>query len=259
MTASNRAEHEIAHGRKLSEAGAEQVWGWGTPAGQVRFRRRADWIAAQAGLRSGVRVLEIGCGTGNFTEVFAASGADLLALDISEDLLERARERRLPGNVRFVCQPFETLDEAGGFDAVIGSSVLHHLDIHPALAEIFRLLRSPDPASGKPGGVMAFAEPNMLNPQIMIEKNIPWIKERMGDSPDETAFFRWQMRRLLREAGFTGIEVTPRDWLHPAIPPAAIGFFEKVGSALEKIPLVREFAGSLYICARRPAGTGGTR
>jgi SAM-dependent methyltransferase len=248
MTTSSRAEHEIAHGRKLSESGAEQVWGWGTPAGQVRFRRRADWIAAHAGLRPGMRALEIGCGTGNFTEAFAASGADILALDISEDLLERGRERNLPGSVHFVCQPFETLDEAGGFDAVIGSSVLHHLDIRPALAGIFRLL--------KPGGGMAFAEPNMLNPQIMLQKNVPWIKRRVGDSPDETAFFRGQMRSFLQTAGFVQVEVTPLDWLHPAIPPAAIGFFQKAGYVLEHMPLVREFSGSFYIAARRPLETG---
>jgi ubiquinone/menaquinone biosynthesis C-methylase UbiE len=248
MSKSSRAEHEIAHGRKLSEGGAEQIWGWGTPAGQVRFQRRAGWIIEHAGLRSGMQALEIGCGTGNFTGAFAFSGAEILALDISEDLLEKARARHLPGSVRFVCQPFETLDMPAAFDAVIGSSVLHHLDIHSALAAIFRLL--------KPGGVMAFAEPNMLNPQIMIQKNIPWIKKRMGDSPDETAFFRGQMRTLLRKAGFEQIEVTPLDWLHPAIPPAAIGFFQKAGMVMEHIPLVRAFAGSLYLAARRPHRTG---
>lgn len=245
MTLSNRAAHEVAHGKKLSESGAEQVWGWGTPAGQVRFQRRAAWIVEHAGLQPGVQALEIGCGTGNFTEVFAASGAALLALDISEDLLEKARARSLPNTVRFVCQPFETLDMAGTFDAIIGSSVLHHLEIKPALAELFRLLR--------PGGIMAFAEPNMLNPQIMVEKNVPWIKERMGDSPDETAFFRGQMRRLLRDAGFTAISVTPRDWLHPAVPGRMITTVRKVEALLNKIPLVREFGGSLYIHARRPA------
>ena len=39
----------------------------------------------------------------------------------------------------------------------------------------------------------------MLNPQIAIQKNIPWVKRKLGDSPDETAFFRWPLRRLLEE------------------------------------------------------------
>jgi 2-polyprenyl-3-methyl-5-hydroxy-6-metoxy-1,4-benzoquinol methylase len=244
MESPSRAENEIAHGKKLSETGADQVWGWVTPAGQVRFHRRADWIIQHAGLKSGVHALEIGCGTGNFTESFASSGAKLLALDISEDLLELARERHLPDTVRFVCQPFETLDMPGTFDAIIGSSVLHHLDITLALAEIFHLL--------KPGGIIAFAEPNMLNPQILLQKNIPWIKKRVGDSPDETAFFHKQMQSLLQQAGFEIIEVTPLDWLHPAIPAIAIKLFQRIELDLEKIPLVREFAGSLYITARRP-------
>ncbi len=113
MSNSTRAEHEIAHGRKLLESGAEQTWGWGTPAGKIRARCRADWIIRHAGLRPGLRALEIGCGTGNFTEYFAPSGANLLALDISEDLLRKAEERALPGNVRFVCQPFESLKMSG--------------------------------------------------------------------------------------------------------------------------------------------------
>ncbi len=99
---------------------------------------------------------------------------------------------------------------------------------------------------------MAFAEPNMLNPQIMVQKNVPWIKRRAGDSPDETAFFRGQMKRLLNKAGFQKIEVVPLDWLHPAIPSSAIGFFQKVETILEKMPLLQEFAGSLYISACRP-------
>jgi 2-polyprenyl-3-methyl-5-hydroxy-6-metoxy-1,4-benzoquinol methylase len=249
LESSSRVENEIAHGKILSETGAEQVWGWGTAAGQVRFHRRAEWISHHAGLKSGVHALEIGCGTGNFTEYFACSGASILALDISEELLELARQRHLPSTVRFVCQPFETLDMPGTFNAIIGSSVLHHLDITSALAGIFHLL--------KPGGVIAFAEPNMLNPQIMLQKNIPWIKKHVGDSPDETAFFRRQIKSLLRKVGFEIIEVVPLDWLHPATPANAIKYIQPLELKLEKIPLVREFAGSLYITACRPFETKG--
>jgi 2-polyprenyl-3-methyl-5-hydroxy-6-metoxy-1,4-benzoquinol methylase len=32
-------------------------------------------------------VLEIGCGTGNFTELFAKTGADIIAVDISQELI----------------------------------------------------------------------------------------------------------------------------------------------------------------------------
>ena len=240
---SNRAENEIAHGKKLLAGGAESIWGWGTPAGQVRAARRARWIIEATGMKPGVRVLEIGCGTGIFTEKFAATGADVTAVDISADLLDVARER-LPESVHLVHAPFEQLPLDQPFDAIVGSSVLHHLEIKPALSHIFNLL--------KPGGEIGFGEPNMLNPQVMIQKNVPWVKEKMGDSPDETAFFRWQMRYLLHEAGFGHIEITPLDWLHPLTHPGMMEFVEKVGAVLEKVPLVNEVAGSLYIRARRP-------
>jgi 2-polyprenyl-3-methyl-5-hydroxy-6-metoxy-1,4-benzoquinol methylase len=248
MESSSRAEHEIAYGKKLSETNAEQVWGWGTPAGQARFHRRAKWITQHADLKSGIYALEIGCGTGNFTEHFADSGAKLLALDISEDLLELARHRNLPDTVQFVCHPFETLDMPSTFDAIIGSSVLHHLDITVALTGILHLL--------KPGGVIAFAEPNMLNPQVMLQKNIPWIKKRMGDTPDETAFFHRQIQSLLQHVGFEKIKVSPLDWLHPATPASTINIVQRLELGLEKIPVLREFSGSLYISARRPLEAG---
>jgi hypothetical protein len=39
-----RAEREILHGKHLAVLETETVWGWGTPAGQLRARRRADLI-----------------------------------------------------------------------------------------------------------------------------------------------------------------------------------------------------------------------
>jgi len=86
----SRPEREIQHGRHLAELETETVWGWGTPAGQLRARRRADLIMQGAQLAPGQLVLEIGCGTGLFTEMFSASGARIVAVDISRDLLDKA-------------------------------------------------------------------------------------------------------------------------------------------------------------------------
>ena len=217
---SNRAKHEIIHGKNLADADPELIWGWKKPAGRRRAERRAGIIAASAFLLPGKYVLEIGCGTGVFTEIFARTGARIIAVDISGDLLQLARAKAIPFNqVSFLESRFEDCADMGPFDAVIGSSVLHHLDIKPALATIYRLL--------KPNGFLSFAEPNMLNPQIALQKNITWIKKRMGDSPDETTFTKRQMRKLLGDAGFVDIQITPFDWLHPATPSKLINLFEK--------------------------------
>jgi len=241
----DRSKSEVAHSRKISSGDPERIWGWATPAGQVRAKRRAQLISESAQLGPGVRALEIGCGTGLFTEMFARTGATIVAVDISQDLVEKARSRGLPQNqVIFLEKRFEDCDADGPFDAVIGSSVLHHLDIESALLRIYKLLR--------PGGNMSFTEPNMLNPQILMQKNIPPIKRIMGDSPDESAFVRWKLRNILSKAEFVNVRVLPFDWLHPATPHSLIKFITQAGQILERLPIIREFSGSLHICCNRP-------
>jgi 2-polyprenyl-3-methyl-5-hydroxy-6-metoxy-1,4-benzoquinol methylase len=242
---SSRAEREIHHGKTLAQGDVETTWGWGTPAGKRRARRRAELIIAGAALRPGVRVLELGCGTGNFTRMFSDSGAHITAVDISPDLLAGAIERRLPEDrVQFLEKRFEDCDLYGPFDAVIGSSILHHLEIDPALEKIFALL--------KPGGHMSFAEPNMLNPQVYLERRFSHWERFSYASPDETAFVRWKLDGLLGQKGFVNRKLIPFDWLHPSTPPAAIRVVEALGRILEHLPVVREFAGSLHITATRP-------
>ena len=241
----SRMNSEIEHGKKLSAHDPELIWGWNSPAGRIRAKRRAGLISAGACLQNGIRALEIGCGTGLFTGMFIQSGAYIVAVDISPDLLEEARKRDLPENqVKFIEKSFEECEVDGPFDAVIGSSILHHLDLDVSLSKIFKLL--------KPGGVMSFAEPNMLNPQIFLQKNIPWLKKRMGDSPDETAFVRWSVQSTLRKIGFEEIMITPFDWLHPATPKPYIRLVSRIGETIEKIPVFCEFSGSLHIKCRRP-------
>jgi 2-polyprenyl-3-methyl-5-hydroxy-6-metoxy-1,4-benzoquinol methylase len=177
-----------------------------------------------------------------FTEMFAMTNARILAVDLSPDLLIKARKRKLPAErVTFLQKRFEDCNTEGPFDAVIGSSVLHHLDLSVALRKIYQLL--------KPGGALSFAEPNMLNPQVFAERKFrrffPYV------SPDETAFTRWEIGRRLRAAGFSCVRVEPFDWLHPSAPPGTIPMILALGAAVERIPFIREFAGSLFISARR--------
>ena len=237
-----RARHEIEHGRYLAAAGAaEAIWGWGTPAGKLRAARRSDLILRGARVGPASRVVEIGCGTGLFTERFARSGAQIIAVDLSPDLLALARQRDLP-NVQFLEKSFEDCGVEGPFDAVIGSSVLHHLDLERSWPKIIDLLA--------PGGRISFAEPNMLNPQIYCERHFRRFFPQV--SADETAFVRWRLARELERAGFRSIDIQPFDWLHPATPPALIPVVSRAGRILEALWPLRELAGSLSIRAERP-------
>jgi SAM-dependent methyltransferase len=235
-----RIFREIRHGRFLAKHGAGQIWNWESPAGKLRWARRVKMLSNH--LRPGMTVLELGCGTGYFTQELARSGADVVAIDVSPELLEIARSNCSAPNVRYQIENAYALSYPEAvFDSVVGSSVLHHLEIAAALRNIYRVL--------KPGGTIYFTEPNMLNPQIAIQKNVPLIKQKLGDSPDETAFFRWPLRRLLEQTGYRDVRIDPFDFLHPKTPVPLINRVNALGRFLENVPLISEFAGSLYIRA----------
>jgi len=235
-----RVANEIQHGRFLAQHGAGEIWNWESPAGKLRWTRRVKMLSNHLG--SGMSVLELGCGAGFFTRELARSGADIVAIDVSPELLEIARSNCSAPNVRYEIQnAYELSYPDAGFDSVVGSSVLHHLETEEALREIYRVL--------KPSGTICFTEPNMLNPQIAIQKNVPWVKRKLGDSPDETAFFRWPLRRLLEITGYREVRIDPFDFLHPQTPVPLVNRLDAVGRFLESVPVISEFAGSLYIRA----------
>lgn len=237
-----RLKNEITHGKYLAQEGAGEIWNWESPAGKLRWKRRVDMLTNH--INPGMNVLELGCGTGYFSKELVATGADITAIDISPDLLEIARKEIASEKITFREDNAYDLSFAdASFDTVVGSSVLHHLDLQKAVKEMFRVL--------KPYGTIVFTEPNMMNPQIALQKNIPWLKRKLGDSPDETAFFRWPLKKLLLQIGFSDVRIVPFDFLHPSIPPKMIGLISAVGSTAEKIPVLNEIAGSLYIKAKK--------
>jgi SAM-dependent methyltransferase len=239
-----RLAREIEHHRMIADQ-AEKIWNWESPAGRRRAERRAELFKTHGSLGPGVRALELGCGTGVFLEKVAGSGAEIHGLDLSDDLLAKARSRLGSlANIQLDHGNAEALPyPASHFDTVYGSSVLHHLDLDAALAELFRVV--------KPGGRLVFAEPNLLNPQVVYMFKYPPAKQRFGVSPDEMAFTRFRARTALVKAGFSEIVVSPFDFLHPSTPRPWLDQVAALGRLLEKTPLLREMAGSMLLRARK--------
>ena len=163
-----RIAKEVEHGRFLAQHGAGEIWNWEGPAGKRRWVRRVKMLSND--LRLGMRVLELGCGTGYFTRELARCGAEIVAVDVSPELLEIARADSPAENVRYEIQNACALSYPDAyFDSVVGSSVLHHMDIKQALTESFRVL--------KDGGTSYCNEPKRWNPQIATQKNCQWGKQ----------------------------------------------------------------------------------
>ena len=249
-SSAERLAREIEHHRSIA-SNAELIWNWDSPAGRRRADRRAALFIEHGRLGRGTRALELGCGTGVFLERVAPSLAQTQGIDLSMDLLTRARARVCRfDNVRLECGNAEQMPCADNeFDAVYGSSVLHHLHLERALAEALRVLR--------PGGRIVFTEPNILNPQVAFMFHFGLTKRYFGVSPDEMAFSRFAVRRVLLKLGYREVSVRPFDFLHPALPSLWIATVSRVAAILECLPVVREFAGSLLITARKSHGEDG--
>jgi SAM-dependent methyltransferase len=250
--ARERLAREIEHHRQIAEL-AEIIWNWDSPSGRRRAARRASIFVEWCPLGPGRRVLELGCGTGVFLERVAPCGARIVGLDLSADLLAKARARLgdVP-NVVLHRGNAEQLPYAdASFDAVYGSSVLHHLDLDRALREVLRVLR--------PGGRCAFTEPNLLNPQVALMFHLGLTRRYFGVSPDEMAFSRFRALHALRTAGFAEPLVRPFDFLHPATPEALCDVVDRLGRRLERVPFLREITGSFVVSGRRPPGGSPSR
>ena len=105
--------------------------------------RVVEFVAATAGLGHGASVLEIGCGTGQLTELLAASGFRLTAIDIGPAMIAAARRRLANRHVSFQVTSFEDLAAAdASFDLVISSAAFHWIDPEIAFGKSARLLRA---------------------------------------------------------------------------------------------------------------------
>jgi len=109
---------------------------------QLRFRKGPDAFdvafAAVAEMEPR-RVIEVGCGMGNFSErVARETSAEVVATDLSPRMVELARERGLDARVADVEQlPFED----GEFDCAVANAMLYHVeDLDRALTELARVL-----------------------------------------------------------------------------------------------------------------------
>ncbi len=91
---------------------------------------------------SGLRVLDLACGTGYGTAILGEVAAQATGLDISSAAIREARKRYGSDRVKYVIGDcFDLPFEADSFDVVVANEMIEHVEDHPALlAEVRRVL-----------------------------------------------------------------------------------------------------------------------
>ncbi|MCK5007624.1 MAG: class I SAM-dependent methyltransferase [Spirochaetales bacterium] len=152
-------------------------------------------LIRRSGIQPGMRVLEIGCGSGAYTlEIARAVGATgkVVALDIQPGMLEQLKNKLTRSentdirNVEpLLASAYQLPFQNGSFDAAFMITVLQEIpDKWRALAEVRRTLR--------PGGIVAVTE---------------WLFD-----PDYP--LKQTTLRLLKEAGFENIDSSGNLWTY---------------------------------------------
>jgi len=189
--------------------------------------------AAAAGVTPGARrLLDVGCGAGNYTlkMLQRLPGLDVTLVDLSKPMLERAQQRMsaisankietMQGDVREI-----ELGE-NRFDIILAACVLHHLrgeeEWRSVFGKFFQAL--------SPGGSIWIAD--------MVEHTFPSVHNQMwnrygdyltklkGEQHRENVFAYIEMEDtprslmfqldLLREVGFAGVEVLHKNAIFTA-------------------------------------------
>jgi ubiquinone/menaquinone biosynthesis C-methylase UbiE len=180
-----------------------------SPGEEVRLLRKL-------GVDSDATVVDIGSGTGQFALAAAEEFGRVVAVDVSEVMLERLREKlagRSPGNLELVHAGFLTYEHAGSAAEVIYSRLaLHHL---PDFWKAIALRRMAGMLS--PGGILRLIDvAYSFDPEEAAPRIDSWIARYTGGSGDsdwtgedveehvrnEHSTFTWLLEPMIERAGF---------------------------------------------------------
>lgn len=159
----------------------------------------------------GMKILEVGAGTGRDSASFAALGAEVYVLDFAESSLKivdslRRSDERIAKNLQLVrgdafCSPFPD----GTFDLVFHQGLAEHF-VKPQglLRENFRIL--------KPGGHCLCDVPQTVHPYTIMKHILIALDKWFAGW--ETQFTMPALKRLMAECGFEFVYAYG-DWMRP--------------------------------------------
>jgi len=118
------------------------------------YERVLEEVVRQAQVRSGMRVLDLGIGTGNLAKRLTDVGCHLWGIDFSAAMLDEARVK-VPEAVLVPADLLgEWLELGGRFDRVVSSYAFHHFELAAMIGLLCRVARD----HVLPSGLMVIAD-----------------------------------------------------------------------------------------------------
>jgi ubiquinone/menaquinone biosynthesis C-methylase UbiE len=163
--------------------------GWETIA--RRFREMVP-------LSGPLRLLDVGCGTGQSRRLYIDRCRQYCGIDLSSAALGKATQR-FPDSAWIRSDATRLPFADGQFDVVAFSSVLHHIgDFGVPLREALRVLRA--------GGYAFAFDPNLLHPAMALFRHpgsLTYLPD--GVSPNERPLAPRELHKGFQSAGFQAI------------------------------------------------------
>jgi 2-polyprenyl-3-methyl-5-hydroxy-6-metoxy-1,4-benzoquinol methylase len=160
-----------------------------------RFELRLQFLLGE--VSAGERILDVGCGEGQFAARLADAGAAVLAADVAQEPLRRAA-RRHPGlELHLLAAEADWDLPDAAFDAVWAGEVIEHVaDTARWVSEVRRVLT--------PGGTLLVTTPAHGRLRLLLSGLEPFA-DPLGDHLH--LYTARSLRTLLEEFGFGAITV----------------------------------------------------
>ena len=129
-------------------------------------------------------VLDLGCGTGNITNILAKRGYDMIGVDLSPDMLNVARDKAAEQelDVLYLCQDIREFELYGTVDAIICTlDVLNYITEPKELGHVFALVKN----YLNPDGIFIFD----INTEHKL-KNI--LGNNIFINEEKSIFYTWE-------------------------------------------------------------------
>lgn len=219
----------------------------GPPAQRFWHRAKLNLLKWRFAPASGDRVLDIGCGSGVFSNEMREAGARVVAVDANPAAAAYAQKTFANSKLTIIRALMDELPFApASFDRAVCLEVIEHVypdQVRALLRDLYQVL--------KPDGRLLLTTPNYRGLWPIVE----WAADhggstaKMDSEQHVTRFHKKMLADYLTKANFTDIHIRCFSTFAPFVAPLSWKFAEKIESAERKVNL--PFGNILVATARR--------